>query len=95
MDSAMRSGEIQPAGDPRCRVRGSERTAARGSRAPAVALLSGARQRRLGLGVKGAGKVGAEAFPCGDVSALLQTQPGVSHDSGPTEAIIVGHASCG
>ena len=59
MDSAMRRFEIQPVGGigvgfadpngPRPRVRSSL----------AIALLLGGRQRRLGPGLKGAGKVGA------------------------------------
>lgn len=54
----MRRFEIQPVRRDRLGVRGSEWTAVSGSLLPAVALLLGARQRRLGLGLKGSGKVG-------------------------------------
>ena len=54
----MRRFEIQPVRRDRLGVRGSEWTAVPGSFLPAVALLLGARQRRLGLGLKGSGKVG-------------------------------------
>ena len=48
------------------------------SLSPAVALLWGARQRGLGLGLKGAGKVGVD-LRVRTVTARL------SHGSGPTE----------
>ena len=51
--------EIQPRGRVRLGVSGSEWTAVSGSSPPAGALLLGARQRRLELGLKGAGKVGS------------------------------------
>ena len=81
MDSAMRRFEIQTVGGigggfadpngPRPRVRSSL----------AVALLLGARQRRLGPGLKGAGKVGAGPRVPFCYSPVLC--PG----SGPTEAV--------
>ena len=82
MDSAMRrlrfSRRVVPAG-----VCGSEWTAVPGSELPVVALLLGARQRRLGLGLKGAGKVGL-CVPSGSLGLL---QPGSPRGSGPTEAV--------
>ena len=49
----------------------------------AVALLLGARQRRLGLGLKGAGKVGV-GLRVRAVTARF------SHGSGPTEECLQG-----
>ena len=79
MDSAMRRLRFSR-WRPRRRVCGSEWTAARCSWLPAVALLLGARQRRLGLGLKGAGKVGVGLRVR---SVTVRLSPG----SGPTEAL--------
>lgn len=78
MDSAMRPWRFSRRAASAAGFRGSERTAARRSRPLAVALLSGARQRRSGLGLKGAGKVSAGPSPEGvrPVTARLSSRPG-------------------
>ena len=92
MDSAMRRFEIQPVGGIGAWVCGSERTAASRFRSSlAVALLLGARQRRLGPGLKGAGKVGAGPSGFRSVTARFS----VPARARPRRSRVAGHASCG
>ena len=58
----------------------------------AVALLLGARQRRLGPGLKGAGKVGAgPSWGFRSVTARFS----VPARARPRRSGVAGHASCG
>ena len=86
MDSAMRPLRFSRALW-RSGACGSEWTAVSGPSLPTVALLLDASQRRLGLGLKGSGKVGPDA-------RVRTVTARFSRGSGPTEAD-AAHASCG